>query len=193
MDDLSYLINKWEGHCATFEGTTYISDLFFDDHFNLEHDDAYIAAVFEYLEGEYGLDRDIYFENLQIDKPLLFNFRELQMCYITDTEILEVINKYKLTIYNETIFATNSKYLIHICYMLFTKYKYLNGLQYIFKNLIYIISYILPNYISYKKPITEDWISMPFSLDFITVKNINIKYYHSQIVNTTYSLCPKKN
>ena len=193
MDILETLISKWEGQCGVFAHGTYISDIDFEEHFHIVNHSLYITSVFEFLQGEYGLDRGIYYNFLELKGILVFNFRERQMFTLEEGPLFDDIVKNQLTIYNDTLFITSSSYLKPITFLLFTKYSYLEGLKYIFDHLIPIVSYILPDFISLKSPDPISWLSMPFSLNFIYLKNINIEYYYSQIENQVYKLCLNAN
>ena len=196
---ISNLINTWEEHKDNHHNDTiYTSDIDFFDHYKLVNTTEYIADILEYLEGEHGLVlNNFQYENeYNIKGPIYIDFEKKNIltldnavCINTDT-----LNNYKLTIYNKNYFITTSQYLKPICVILFSICKNMEGLNYIFNNLLSYISYILPNYIIQIKPFEYNKISLPFSISFIDQLNItNLIYYHSQLDNTIYTICQTHN
>lgn len=190
--ELKTVIEVWE----TFQdhqrnGTMYLSDLDFDNYFDLTSCDEYISTVFEFLEGESGFGKSVEYTNLHIPhEPLYLNFKTLHMSLLDDESDrhVQILNKFKLSVYNPSFIVTTSVYLKPICMLLFSEYKAIEGVNYLCNNLIHSISHILPQYLQLKKKLCCDSISLPFSIQFLDQLNcgFDIKQFHSQIENKIY-------
>lgn len=172
----------------------YISDLDYEKYFSLDNQEAYTEAVFEYIEGEYGgFERDIIYydrEHCTGTSPIAFNFQTGIMDVITDSEILDTLISNKLSIYNPNLCITNSLYLKDVLIYLFSSYKTIEGLAYVFKGILYALSEIIPFYLKQDIIITEEKISLPFSHTFLNWFELNsntLKFYYSQIEHTWYA------
>ncbi len=169
----------------------YTSDLDFDKHFTLRDRESYIETVFECIEGQCcGFDRNIIYDGYNVcDGYIMFNFNTNTMDTVSDEYCLNVLNKYKLSIYTFNFCITNSPYVKDIMVYLFITNKKIKGLNYIFKNLVEIISDILPYHIKQTNIINNN-ISLPFSHTFFTYLPIysrDCKLYYSQIESKEYA------
>ncbi|UBZ25652.1 hypothetical protein QKT26_gp62 [Carcinus maenas nudivirus] len=199
FEEIRYHIKKWEelgdNNC---NDTTYICDLDFIKYFSISDKDNYIETVFELLNGKYGFERNIYYDNICVnDDPLVINYNTLEMSVMNSDECLTTtaLKKYKLTIFNTSHMITTSEYLKPICILLFSKYKNVEGISYVCNNLIHIISSILSQFVTIKEDIDCNTLSLPFSLTFLNnlnFENQDIKQIHSQIDNKLYKICPKE-
>ncbi|QBB28665.1 hypothetical protein HgNV_060 [Homarus gammarus nudivirus] len=188
------LITEWEGHGDTVhDDVTYISDVQFAEYFELVNTSEYIATIFELLDGEYGISRDVQYEEnfIMPSNPLYINYDTNEMIlFDDDCLITKSLNKHKLTMFCSSFFITTSEYLKAICMLLFLTHSELVGFKYVCNNLFSIAGYILPQFINQTKYIDCEIASLPFSLSFFkTLKyTYNLKNYHSQIDNRTYQI-----
>ena len=190
-------INIWEEFGDNRRNdTTYLSDIQFDEHFKISQLDDFIATVFEYLEGEYGLPSNVQYDKFEISKyPIYINYNTLEMTLLDsgNCESVELLNKHKLTIFNSSYLITTSEYLKPIYVLLFSTFKTIEGISYICNNLISVISFILPAFVDLKST-TCDYLSLPFSISFINLltHSFKVSKFYSQIDQQLYTLCQKE-
>lgn len=192
--DLSKIIRIWKRHQETRrDGMHFLTDTHFNKYFELVHCESFIAGVFEYTESEYGLGRQVSYENLIIPKaPLFINYDTLEMALLTNDQCdeLKTLIANDLTILSETFLVTTASYLKPLCFLLFSKYRSHEGISYVLNNLFPIISTILPYFSRQKCDIDLETLSLPFSISFMESGqfNFNIEKYNSQIENKTYQI-----
>lgn len=197
MIDLQHLIKMWEEFGDNHRNNTfYMSDTDFKNYFSIKCHTEYISTVFEILEGEYGLGRNVEYYNFKIPKtPLLLNYETLEMSLLDNENCsyTSLLEKYNLTIFNDSFLITTSEYLKPICLLLFSSYKTIEGISYVCNNLINIVSYVLPNYIVLNTKLECNVLSLPFSLSFMNQLNIDyeVNYYFSQIEGKKYNVKKK--
>ncbi|UVX94923.1 hypothetical protein CsNV_063 [Callinectes sapidus nudivirus] len=198
MTSISNHVNAWVDHkCYRYNDTLYISDLHFEEFFGVDNIEGLVSTTFEVLEGLYGFERNIFYDDLKFtDDPLFIDYDTGEISILSNSQCNDIITlkKYKLSLFSPDYMITTSYYLKPICSLLFSTYKTVEGVNYVCNNLVEIISSILPQFIFIKKPIDKDSISIPFSFSFIQNVNQlkNVKFIHSQVDNRTYKLCPKE-
>lgn len=171
----------------------YLTDKQFNQYFELVDQERYIAAVFDILNGEYGFERQIHYENWRNSTaPLLINYNTLEMEILSDVscEDVKIITEEELTIITDSYLVTTSSYLKPIYILLFSSFRLTEGVSYVLNNMVLIASSVLPYFVKLKQTIDCEVISMPFSIIFF--ENLPLTYklekYHSQVTNKVYRL-----
>ncbi|UOT91820.1 CmNV_061-like protein [Aratus pisonii nudivirus] len=193
---LNQYLNLWKEFGDHFrDDSVYLTDKDFNEYFTLVRLEQFTVTIFEYLEGEYGFSRNVYYKNFEIpSQPLFIDYKTQEMYLLEDVNCNDVklLIDYNLTIFNSNHLVTTSNYLKLICIFLFSSYKNVEGICYVCNDLIRIISYIIPQFIELKKDINSNRLSLPFSLQFLDhfpLDDLNLSEYHSQIDNL--SICLK--
>lgn len=191
-----------------------VDDSDFLKYFRFNLCDEYIQDVSDYLESEYTLhtihDFACSTKTLHIEEPLIINFIDNtieKVIYDPKNKLGNTIfTKLKtgLSIYHPTIIATNSSYVKPIILMLHTKYKDVEGYNYILYRILTWLSGIVPYYTNLKSTslLYVNTISIPFTYTFISFffkRQVTFDNSHSfsncysQINNTWYKnlkVCP---
>lgn len=191
--DIKSHITIWERYKDNRRNDNiYLSDVEFNKHFELKYKEGYISTVFEILDGEYGFNRDIEYYNFYVPKsPIIVNYKTLQLTILnSECEDVKSLQKHQLTIFNSSYLITTSEYLKPICILLFSTYKFVEGVSYVFNNLIEIISHVLPKFLIVKNPLDGNIISLPFTVEFVNeiLNKYEAKFYYSQIEKTLYKI-----
>ncbi|UVT30858.1 hypothetical protein PvNV_054 [Penaeus vannamei nudivirus] len=188
------LINEWLHDKTNYiiGDTIYTCDADYEKFFILYEPEAYIETVFELLGGKYGgFNRNIIYDWVHtIKNPVIFDFATHSMEEIVNNKDVELINKYKLSIYSPSLCICYSNYVKPLLIYLFHSFRHFEGLNYVFYNIMDIISDILPIHLKQKMIINKEIISLPFShtfLDWFKLISVDLKQFHSQIDNRLYN------
>lgn len=191
MDKITAIIRDWEESRYDDDKNNtniYLDDTHYNRYFRLENIEGLIENTFEYIYGEYGLERAIYYNVIYNDDILYIDFDNLKCENISaNSELGRLVSEKNLTVYNTSIYITSSSYLKPIAFLLFSRYYNIPNICYIFHRLVWIISYIIPQHITLTRELDCDILSLPFSTQFFVHFNFN-KPYYSQLEK-----CPREN